>query len=244
MQSLGYKLNGFNSRSRDLPADALHEIQSNLIRLGALEPPSGLDAGTRERLQSDITQAFLFGLRLIHVCLRGSFGSECGDCHGDDPRELAATGGGFGCSGGRRKRMSVAGCERENLYRGRCYRECEARMMNVLVLNSGSSSLKFQIIGTDLEQIKAFKDDRILRGEVEGIGGEAIVKIRYRKEPGKTLTAPLRDMGAALDYLLRYDTSHRNAPEFTEIKNTAENTCRRSPRRARRGVVLKGVHAH
>jgi acetate kinase len=82
--------------------------------------------------------------------------------------------------------------------------------MNVLVLNSGSSSLKFQIIATDLEQIKAFKDDRILRGEVEGIGGEAIVKIRYRTEAGKTLTAPMRDMGAALDYLLRYVASDRS----------------------------------
>jgi acetate kinase len=92
--------------------------------------------------------------------------------------------------------------------------------MNVLVLNSGSSSLKFQIIATDLEQIKAYKDDRILRGEVEGIGGEAIVKIRYRKEPGKTLTAPVRDMGAALDYLLRYLASESSG--IQEIKNTAE----------------------
>jgi len=92
--------------------------------------------------------------------------------------------------------------------------------MNVLVLNSGSSSLKFQIIATDLEQIKAYKDDRILRGEVEGIGGEAIVKIRYRKEPGKTLTAPVRDMGAALDYLLRYIASEHSG--IREIKNTAD----------------------
>lgn len=92
--------------------------------------------------------------------------------------------------------------------------------MNVLVLNSGSSSLKFQIIATDIEQIREYKDDRILRGEVEGIGGEAIVKIRYRKEPGKTLTAPLRDMGAALDYLLRYIASEHSG--IHEIKNTAE----------------------
>jgi acetate kinase len=92
--------------------------------------------------------------------------------------------------------------------------------MNVLVLNSGSSSLKFQIIATDLEQIKAYKDDRILRGEVEGIGGEALVKVRYRKEPGKTLTAPLRDVGGALDYLLRYIASERSG--ITEIKNTGD----------------------
>ena len=68
VQAFGYKLSD-SLRSRNLPADALHEIQSNLIRLGALEPPSGLDAGTRERLQSDITQAFLLSFRLImFVC--------------------------------------------------------------------------------------------------------------------------------------------------------------------------------
>ena len=92
--------------------------------------------------------------------------------------------------------------------------------MNVLVLNSGSSSLKFQIIATDLEQIQEDKDDRILRGIVDGIGGEAIVKIRHRKEPEKTLTSPLRDMGAALDYLLRYIASDRSG--ISEIKSTAD----------------------
>ena len=92
--------------------------------------------------------------------------------------------------------------------------------MNVLVLNSGSSSLKFQIIATDLEQIKQYKDDRVCRGEVEGIGGEAIVKIRYRQEPSRTLTAPLRDMGGALDYLVRYIASERSG--IAEIKSTAD----------------------
>lgn len=92
--------------------------------------------------------------------------------------------------------------------------------MNVLVLNAGSSSLKFQIIATDLERIKQFKDDRILRGEVDGVGGEAIVKIRYRSEPSRTVTSPLRDMGAALDYLLRYIVSDRSG--IAEIKSTAD----------------------
>ncbi len=92
--------------------------------------------------------------------------------------------------------------------------------MNVLVLNSGSSSLKFQIIATDLEQIKQYKDDRVCRGEVEGIGGEAIVKVQHRDDPGKTLTAPLRDMGAALDYLVRYIASDRSG--ISEVKSTAD----------------------
>ena len=92
--------------------------------------------------------------------------------------------------------------------------------MNVLVLNSGSSSLKFQIIATDLDRIKQYKDDRVCRGEVEGIGGEAIMKIRYRQEPARTLTASLRDMGAALDYLVRYIASDRSG--IAEIRSTAD----------------------
>ena len=92
--------------------------------------------------------------------------------------------------------------------------------MNVLVLNAGSSSLKFQIISTDLEKIKEYKDDRILRGEIDGIGGVGVIKIRYRKEPGTTLTAPVRDMGAALDYLLRYIASDRSG--IAEIRNSGD----------------------
>jgi len=87
-------------------------------------------------------------------------------------------------------------------------------------VNSGSSSLKFQIIATDLEEIKNDRDDRILRGEVEGIGGEAIVKVRYREEQPRTLTAPLRDVGAALDYVLRYIASDRSG--VSEITSTAD----------------------
>lgn len=92
--------------------------------------------------------------------------------------------------------------------------------MNVLILNSGSSSLKFQIIATDPERIKQYKDDRIVRGEVDGIGGMALIKISYRKDSATTLTAPIRDTGAALDYLLRYIASDRSG--IAEIKNTAD----------------------
>lgn len=90
--------------------------------------------------------------------------------------------------------------------------------MNVLVLNSGSSSLKFQIISTDLEQIKQQTDERISKGEVEGIGGEAIIHIRYRDQPVETLTAALKDVGAALDYLMRYIASDRSRiPEINSV---------------------------
>jgi acetate kinase len=92
--------------------------------------------------------------------------------------------------------------------------------MNVLVLNSGSSSLKFQVIATDLDRIHEHKDDRICRGEMEGVGGEAIIHFRYRDQPTKTFTAPLRDIAAAVEYLVRYIASERSA--VSEIKSTAD----------------------
>ena len=92
--------------------------------------------------------------------------------------------------------------------------------MNVLILNAGSSSLKFQIIATDLDRIDQYKDDRILRGIIDGIGGVAVVKLQYRDQPGTTLTAPLRDMGSALDYLLRYIASDQSG--IGEIRNSGD----------------------
>src|SRR5262250_336996 len=91
--------------------------------------------------------------------------------------------------------------------------------MNVLVLNAGSSTLKFQVIATDLERIAQDKDDRICRGDVEGTGGEAIIRIKYRNQPRQTLTAPLRDVAAALEYLIRYIASN---PGVSEIKSAAD----------------------
>ena len=93
-------------------------------------------------------------------------------------------------------------------------------MMNVLVLNAGSSSLKFQVIATDLDRIQQQKDDRICRGEVEGFGGEAIIHIQYRSEPSQKFTASLRDMASALEYIVRYIASDRSG--ISEIKSSAD----------------------
>ena len=92
--------------------------------------------------------------------------------------------------------------------------------MNVLVVNSGSSSLKFQVISTDLERIREHKDDRLCRGEIEGIGGEAIIRFQRRSQPAQTFTASLRDVSSALDYLVRYIASDRSG--MSEIKSAAD----------------------
>jgi acetate kinase len=92
--------------------------------------------------------------------------------------------------------------------------------MNVLVVNSGSSTLKFQVIATDPERIAQDKDDRICRGQAESIGGEAIIRLKYRDQAVQTLTATLLDISQALDYLVRYIASDRSG--VSEIKNVAD----------------------
>ena len=79
--------------------------------------------------------------------------------------------------------------------------------MNVLVLNCGSASVKFQIIATDLERIAQDTDERLARGQVERIGGEAIIALHAEgREPRRT-TAPVRDTRAAVETILRWVTS-------------------------------------
>jgi len=92
--------------------------------------------------------------------------------------------------------------------------------MNVLVLNSGSSSLKFQVIATDLDRISQYKDERLCRGEFEGIGGEAIVSFQAGKEAKHKFTASLGDISAALDYLVRYIASEKSG--ISAIKSSAD----------------------
>ncbi len=76
--------------------------------------------------------------------------------------------------------------------------------MNVLILNAGSSSLKFQLISTDLDRIRDGQDQRLCRGQVERIGGEAIVTFQSPEKGRQVAAAPLRDASAALDHVLRW----------------------------------------
>ena len=90
--------------------------------------------------------------------------------------------------------------------------------MNVLVVNSGSSSLKFQVISTDLERIREHKDDRLCRGEAEGIGAEAIIRFQQGAGAPETMTASLRDITAALGFIVRHIASDQSGvPEINGI---------------------------
>jgi acetate kinase len=93
-------------------------------------------------------------------------------------------------------------------------------MMNVLVLNAGSSSLKFQLIATDREHIQKGTDERICRGAVERIGGEAIVTMETEKSERRKFTASLADLSAALEYLIRWIASEQSG--ITQVQSAAD----------------------
>ena len=77
--------------------------------------------------------------------------------------------------------------------------------MNVLVLNSGSSSLKFQLIATDMDRIKRNADERLLKGEVERIGGDKPTKVDVR-----VVVATHRDLESLVrEGKFRQDLFHR-----------------------------------
>lgn len=92
--------------------------------------------------------------------------------------------------------------------------------MNILVLNCGSSSLKFQLIATDLKLIKSDDDRRLAHGQIERIGGAAIVTfIAEGKTPHRS-AKPIKDMRTAIDIALRWILSDRS--EIKEINSLAD----------------------
>src|SRR6516164_1126266 len=92
--------------------------------------------------------------------------------------------------------------------------------MNILVLNSGSSSLKFQVIGTDPDRIAENRDERVCRGQIERIGGEAIIEVQSREGSRKKFTATLPDLLASLEYIVRWIASDES--EIPEIRTLAD----------------------
>ena len=76
--------------------------------------------------------------------------------------------------------------------------------MNVLVLNVGSSSLKFQVVRTDAERLAANTDEKLARGIIERIGGEAVMTARGARGREERTTAPLRDHRAAVEHVVRW----------------------------------------
>jgi acetate kinase len=76
--------------------------------------------------------------------------------------------------------------------------------VRILVLNAGSSSLKFQLIDTDGAAIAESRDRRLARGQVERIGGHAIVTLGAGDAPPTKSTAAIRDHAAAVEHIITW----------------------------------------
>ncbi|HVX38766.1 MAG TPA: acetate kinase [Gemmatimonadaceae bacterium] len=76
--------------------------------------------------------------------------------------------------------------------------------MHILVLNVGSSSLKFQLIATDQRAIDAGTDQRLARGTIERIGGEAVLTLAATGRPPLKTTEPLRNHAAAVEFIISW----------------------------------------
>ncbi|MEO6462503.1 MAG: acetate kinase, partial [Candidatus Eisenbacteria bacterium] len=74
--------------------------------------------------------------------------------------------------------------------------------MNVLVLNCGSSSLKFQVIATDAAAMAAGADRVLAKGVVERIGSEALLTLTAGDASAVRSAEPLRDHRTALEAVL------------------------------------------
>lgn len=79
--------------------------------------------------------------------------------------------------------------------------------MNILVLNCGSSSLKFQIIETDLEMIEKHSDKCLAKGLIERIGSQALVTMRATGNAPYKNAIPLRDHKDALKCVIEWITN-------------------------------------
>ena len=93
--------------------------------------------------------------------------------------------------------------------------------MNILVLNVGSSSLKFQLVDTDETKIADSTDRRLARGQVERIGGEAIITLAAGDDRPSKTSAQIRNHAAAVEYVIQWLTSSESGVPITRVADIA-----------------------
>jgi acetate kinase len=92
--------------------------------------------------------------------------------------------------------------------------------MNILVLNCGSSSVKFQIIETDLELIDRDADRRLAGGLLERVIGQALITLQVEGQQKIRRAEPLRDHREAINYVLRWIISPES--QITNINSLSD----------------------
>jgi acetate kinase len=86
--------------------------------------------------------------------------------------------------------------------------------MKILVLNCGSSTLKFQLIETS---VASGQDDKLARGIVERIGGTSLIRFEAAGGPAEQKTAAVADHEAAVGKAVEWLNSHPKLREFDVV---------------------------
>src|SRR5438128_11660044 len=74
--------------------------------------------------------------------------------------------------------------------------------MKILVLNCGSSSLKFQLVETDEASARADADRVLAKGKIEEIGGDSMLEYERAGARPMRLKRAIRNHGIAVDVCL------------------------------------------
>ena len=82
--------------------------------------------------------------------------------------------------------------------------------MNILVLNCGSSSLKFQILVVDENTIKKNSEELLCGGVLERIGSQSLISIKIPGSKSVKTAVPLRTHKEAIQWLLERVASNDN----------------------------------
>lgn len=85
--------------------------------------------------------------------------------------------------------------------------------MNILVLNCGSSTLKFQLIETDLERIENDTDKCLAHGVIDRIGGAAIITFISTNGNAQRSAMPVKNIQAAVEMAIRWIASEDSGIE-------------------------------
>ncbi|HUQ98229.1 MAG TPA: acetate kinase [Gemmatimonadaceae bacterium] len=89
--------------------------------------------------------------------------------------------------------------------------------MKILVLNVGSSSLKFQLVDTDEAAIASGTDKRLAKGQIEHIGGEAVLILSAAGHEDVRRAHALRDHAAAVEYIIGWLTSDESGVPISSV---------------------------
>lgn len=76
--------------------------------------------------------------------------------------------------------------------------------MKVLALNCGSATVKFQLVEIDRDLSSYYRDRKLARGLIEGIGEKANCRFEAAGEPSSEKILPVRDLSAAVRAVIEW----------------------------------------